>query len=354
MVQDPLIEVIRPVAQALRLPDSYLFDSQRVAEMADLPALYETRARRPQFIAQALAARPRRDALSESGRLVILAADHPARMVVSVGTDAVRMANRADYLARIVRVLAASPVDGLMATPDIIDDVVTLDALARQRGGRGFLGRRLLIGSMNRTGLQNAANELWDPPSAYLSGKDLAAANLDGGKILWRYTAHGEANKVCQETMVALARLVSETAALGLPMFIEPLAVENKFDKWIVSKLEEDWIRIVGVASSLGPSSALSWLKIPYVRPYERIVGATTLPILMLGGPATGIPASLLTDFAEGMAAGPNVYGALVGRNILYPGADDPAVIARAVCHVIHDRLPAVGAAKEAGTTERL
>lgn len=354
MVQDPQIEIIRPVAKALRLPDNYVFDSRRVAEMADLPALYEVRARRPQYIAQALASRPRREALSETGRLVILAADHPARMVTSVGTDAVRMANRFDYLARIVRVLAASPVDGLMATPDLIDDVVTLDALMRERTGQGFLGRRLLIGSMNRTGLQNAAHELWDPPSAYLTGKDLVAANLDGGKILWRYTAQGEVNKLCQETMVAMARLVSETSSLGLPMFIEPLAMELKFDKWVTSKVEEDWIRIVGVASSLGPSSALSWLKIPFVRPFERIVGATTLPILLLGGPSTGIPASLLVDFADGMRAGPNVYGALVGRNILYPGADDPAVIARAVCHVVHDRLSAGEAASKAGVTERL
>ena len=38
----------------------------------------------------------------------------------------------------------------------------------------------------------------------------------------------------------------------------------------------------------------------------------------------------------------------------LYPGADDPAVIARAVCHVVHDRLSAEEAARTAGQTERL
>lgn len=354
MSQDPFIEVVRPVAQALGLPDDYEFDGSKALGAEALAALTHVRATRPEFITDALAARPRRNRLSDDGRLVVLAADHPARMVTSVGTDPVRMGHRGDYLARIVRVLEAGGVDGLMATPDIIEDIVALDALAREKGEPGFLGRRVLLGSMNRTGFQNAAHELWDPAAAYPRAADLVSANLDGGKILWRYTSRGDASRECQETMVELARLVAEAAALGLPMFIEPLAIENKFDKWLLSKVEEDWIRIIGAASSLGPATARNWLKIPYIRPYERIVRATTLPILMLGGPATGIPASILVDFAEGMNAGPNVYGALVGRNILYPGADDPAVIARAVCHVVHDRLGAVEAAQQAGRAGRL
>jgi DhnA family fructose-bisphosphate aldolase class Ia len=207
---------------------------------------------------------------------------------------------------------------------------------------------------MNRSGLQNAAHELWDMPTAYLRGDDLVDANLDGGKVLWRYTPQGDANRECLETMTALAELVAETAGAGLPMFIEPLAVENKFDKWVTSKLEADWIRIVGVASSLGPTTARTWLKIPFLRPYERIVAATTLPILMLGGPATGVPAALLVDFADGMKAGPNVRGALVGRNILYPGTDDPAVVARAVCHIVHDGLSALESAQRAAESGRL
>jgi DhnA family fructose-bisphosphate aldolase class Ia len=354
MADDPQVEIIRPVAQAMGLPDDYVFDSTKVPEVSHLARLSAIRATEPEVIDKALADRPRRKKLSDDGRLVILAADHPARMVTSVGTDRVRMGNRADYLGRIIRVLAASDVDGLMATPDIIDDVVTLDALERRAGGEGFLGKRLLIGSMNRTGLQNAAHELWDPPAAYLSVDDLRVANLDGAKILWRYTPTGDESKECQETMVAMARLVAEAVKAKMPMFIEPLVVESKFEKWVLSKVEEDWIRMVGVASSLGPSTARSWLKIPFVRPFNRIVAATTLPILMLGGPATGFPASTLVDFDEGMAAGLNVFGALVGRNILYPGADDPAVMARAVCHIVHDRMSAGDAARKAGQADRL
>lgn len=353
MSDKPIPETVRPVATALGLQDDYQFDSTRVKAIADLPRLTDLRVREPAFLTEALAARPRRDALSPDGRLVILAADHPARMVTAVGDDPARMGNRADYLARIVRVLQASPIDGLMATPDLIEDVVALDALARKKGN-GFLGQRVLLGSMNRSGVQGAHHELWDMPSTYLHARDLIDANLDGGKVLWRYTPDGEANKECLQTMVATAQLVAECAAVKLPIFIEPLAVENRSGKWALSQEANAWIAIIGAASSLGPSTARTWLKIPFLRPYEPIVAATSLPILMLGGPATGVPASLLVDFHEGMHAGHNVRGALVGRNILYPGADDPAVIARAVCHVVHDGMSAEEASRLAGRAGRM
>jgi hypothetical protein len=39
------------------------------------------------------------------------------------------------------------------------------------------------------------------------------------------------------------------------------------------------------------------------------------------------------------MAAGANVRGALVGRNVLYPGDDDPLAVADAVGGIIHHGL---------------
>jgi DhnA family fructose-bisphosphate aldolase class Ia len=350
MTEDRLAKEIHSTTEALGRPGGGGFDPSSLVSADELAALAAVRATRPEYVRNALAARPRRQRLSDNprGRLVILAADHPGRMMTALGADPVGLANRADYLARIVRVLAASPVDGLMATPDVIEDVVVLDALRRKEGQAGFLGRRLLIGSMNRSGLAGAAHELWDMPSAYLHAGDLVAANLDGGKILWRYTAEGEANREALETMAALAELVGELAAVDLPVFIEALAVELKDGRWAVSRSQAEWLRLVGAASSLGPTTARSWLKIPFLRPYERIAAATTLPILMLGGPATGNPAALLVDFAEGLRSGRNVYGALVGRNILYPGSHDPAAMARAVCHLVHDGAAAEEAARRA------
>ena len=44
----------------------------------------------------------------------------------------------------------------------------------------------------------------------------------------------------------------------------------------------------------------------------------------------------MLNIFYEGMLAGPNIRGCLAGRNILYPGDDDPLAVALAVSEVIH------------------
>ena len=45
----------------------------------------------------------------------------------------------------------------------------------------------------------------------------------------------------------------------------------------------------------------------------------------------------MLEDLRRGMAAGSNVRGAMIGRNVLYPGADDPRAVAAAVAAIIHD-----------------
>ena len=99
-------------------------------------------------------ARPRRRALTTDGRLVILAADHPARMVTTVGDDPLRMGNRAEYLGRILRVLQDSPVDGLMGTPDILEDLLAADLLLQHSGRPPVLAERVLVGCMNRGGLR--------------------------------------------------------------------------------------------------------------------------------------------------------------------------------------------------------
>src|SRR6266542_3296866 len=74
-------------------------------------------------------ARKRRSTLTPDGRLNILAADHPARRVTKVGDDSLRMADRRSYLARIVRVLQSHVVDGVMATMDVVEDLLTLHHL---------------------------------------------------------------------------------------------------------------------------------------------------------------------------------------------------------------------------------
>ncbi len=362
------------IESALALPAAYRFDSGPVLNPQDIARLALMRATSPHEIDQAMAERKRRTQMAPRGRLVILAADHPARMVTGVGSDAVAMARRADYLARIVHVLQNSPVDGLMATPDILEEVAALCRLGLQAGGSDFLAECVLIGSMNRAGFQGSRGELFDPPSSYLSADDLVRANLDGGKILWRYSS-GPGNGQCLQTFDRLCQLVGRLAELKLPVFIEPLAVRLETPmrpegsgrrggprRWLMSDDVAEWMRVVSAAAAMGPTTARSWIKIPFLPGgggdsgglgFADVAGSTTLPILMLGGPSAGTIAPMLADFHNGMQAAANVLGALVGRNVLYPGADDPALAARAVCHVVHDGLAPTEAANRAATESR-
>src|SRR5690348_4066786 len=107
--------------------------------------------------------RRRRTRLAPDGRLNILAADHPARRVTNIGGDALAMANRNDFLARIVRVLMSDLVDGVMATMDILEDLLALHGLMREAGGPPFLEEILRLVSLNRGGLAQWAWQLDDP-----------------------------------------------------------------------------------------------------------------------------------------------------------------------------------------------
>jgi DhnA family fructose-bisphosphate aldolase class Ia len=298
--------------------------------------LTEARITDPELPARAAAARIRRERLAPTGRLNILAADHPARRITKVGEDPLAMADRQEYLARILRVLMAPGVDGLMATMDILEDLLSIAAFVEQAGGPAFLDGKLLIASLNRGGLAGSAWELDDPITG-ATPATCAAWKLDGAKILLRI-ADEESGSL--NTMLASARAITECNALRLPMFLEPLPVIRTAKGWTVCKDRDALARVAGVASALGDSSRYLWLKLPYCEGYETVARATSLPILLLGGESAGHASPFLREMAAALAAGPNVRGALVGRNVLYPGDDDPLAMAAAVGGIIHQGWP--------------
>ena len=305
------------------------FRADDFVSAASLARLTDIRVNDPEYSFRAAASRERRRALALDGKLNILAADHPARRVTGVGGDPLRMANRQDYLARIVRVLMGDAVDGVMATMDIIEDLLVLDDLA---GRDGFLKDKLLIASLNRGGLAGSSWEMNDPMTG-ASPAACAAWKLDGAKILMRI-CDDEPDSL--KTMAASAAAINELNARQIPTFLEPLPVVKSEKGYKVIKTAEALAKIVGVASALGESSRYLWLKLPYCVSYEVVARSTTLPILLLGGESVGDPTAFLREVAAGMSAGSNVRGALVGRNVLYPGADDPLAVAEAVGGIVH------------------
>jgi hypothetical protein len=272
--------------------------------------ILETRARTPSAVAQAAAQRKRRAWLGPSGRLMIIAADHPARGSLGAGGRPLAMANRIDLLDRILVALGRPGVDGVLATADVMEDLLLL----------GALDGKLAIGSMNRGGITGAAFEFDDRFTGYRAAA-IAAAGLDGGKMLLRMDL---ADPATAATLAACAGAVSELAALGVPAIVEPFIVRREAGRSRNDLTPDAVIRSIAIASGLGDTSAYTWLKIPVVDDMDRVTEASTLPTVLLGGDSGEAPDEMFARWQQALAL-PNVRGLAVGRNILYPPGDDVA-----------------------------
>lgn len=277
-------------------------------------SIVETRVRRPDAIAEAAANRRRRTELvGASGRLMIIAADHPARGALRAGRRGLAMADRGELLDRLVLALSRPGVDGVLATADIVEDLLLL----------GALHGKVVIGSMNRGGLAGTVFEIDDRFTGY-GAAAIAGAGLDGGKMLLRIDPDDRATVA---TMQACAAAVSELAARRLMAMVEPF-VSNRVDGRVCNDLStEAVLRSVTVAAGLGSTSAYTWLKLPVVEDMERVLAASTLPTLLLGGEVGSGRVDQDAAFArwERTLKLPTVRGLVAGRTLLYPPDDDVA-----------------------------
>ncbi|MEZ5394197.1 MAG: hypothetical protein R2724_15375 [Bryobacterales bacterium] len=190
------------------------------------------------------------------------------------------MADRADFLGRILRVLECERVDGVMATMDVLEELLIVAGLRAAAGQPDPLAGKLLIASLNRGGLAGVAWEMDDP----MTGPSPEA--LRSLEARWREdpAAAVRQRPASLHTLEATAEAMRETERAGLPMFLEPLPIERTDAGFRVVQSPEALAKIVGVASALGESSRRLWLKLPYCEGYETVAKATTLPILLLGG----------------------------------------------------------------------
>jgi hypothetical protein len=322
------------------------FDSSLFLPPALLARITDIRVHAPHRAIQAAQERRRRLELAPSGKLNIVAADHPARRVVAAAGEPMAMADRGEFLARIVRVLSSRFVDGVMASMDVIEDLLLLHDVAREESGPAFLDGKILLASLNRGGLAGTCWEMDDPMSG-ATPHSSAQWRLDGAKILLRIC---DSDPGSLETLRAAARAITEMNALRLPTFLEPLPVEKTESGYRVVKTAEALAKIVGVASALGDSSHLMWLKLPGCQDFGTVARATTMPILILGGEARGDPRPFLNELSEAMRSGHTVRGALVGRNVLFPGDEDPLVMGEAAGLIVHEGYGAEDAIERAAS----
>lgn len=288
---------------------------------AELRHSADIRTHRPQAIAEAAAHRlPARSLLGEHGRLMIIAADHPARGALRAGQEPLAMSHRADLLDRLCLALSRPGVNGVLGTPDILEDLLLL----------GALDDKVVIGSMNRGGLAGTAFEIDDRFTAYDPAR-IAAGGFDGGKMLIRIDPEDPATVA---TLQACAGAVSDLAQRRLIAMIEPF-ISHRVDGKIRNDLTpEAMIRAITVASGLGNTSAYTWLKVPYVEDMERVMAASTLPALILGGEVSPDQNAVMAAWRKTLEL-PTVRGFVIGRSLLFPPDDNVAAAVDAVVEML-------------------
>ncbi|MFK4144904.1 deoxyribose-phosphate aldolase [Streptomyces sp. NPDC004065] len=272
-----------------------------------IPDLTAVRARHPEAVAEAAARRVRRPLIGDSGRLMIVAADHPARGALAVGDRRLAMANRAELLERLCTALSRPGVDGVLATADILEDLLLL----------GVLDGKVVMGSMNRGGLAGASFEMDDRFTGHRP-RDLARLRFDAGKLLLRID-YGDPGSLT--TLESTARAIDEMAELRLPVFVEPFLSRRAGGRVVNDLSAEAVTHSIAIASGLGGTSAYTWLKLPVTTDPDdmaEVLRSSTLPAVLLGGDVGGDQEGAYERWRKALRL-PTVQGLVVGRSLLYP-----------------------------------
>ena len=270
----------------------------------------EVRGRDPQRISRLLASRRRRSLFGGDGKLMIVACDHPARGALGAGGNPTAMASRTELLERLLTALSRPGVDGLLATADIAEDLLLL----------GALEDKLVFTSMNRGGLQGASFEIDDRNTGY-DVQGTIESGFEGAKMLLRVDLSDPATVA---TLEQCGRAITELNRARLIAMVEPFMAGRRGSKLVNDLSPEAVIKSVHIAQGLGASSAYTWLKLPVVPEMERVMDATTLPTLLLGGDPADVPDETYASWEAALKL-PSVRGLVAGRTMLYPADDDVA-----------------------------
>jgi hypothetical protein len=258
--------------------------------------------------------------LGETGRLMLVAADHPARGALRAGDDPLAMADRWELLRRLSIALSRPGVDGVLGTADILEDLLIL----------GALEGKVVIGSMNRGGLAGTAFEIDDRFTGYHAAA-IERRGFQGGKMLLRIEPEDAATA---PTLVACADAVNALAERSLMAMVEPF-ISHRIEGRVRNDLTtEAVIRSATVAAGLGWTSAYTWLKLPVVDGMDDVLAATTLPVLLLGGEVAADQDAQFAQWSKVLAS-PQVKGMVVGRSLLYPPDGNVAAAVDATVEMI-------------------
>ena len=219
------------------------------------------------------------------------------------------MGDRYDLLDRLVAALAVPGVDGVLGSPDVIEDLLLL----------GALDDKVVFGSMNRGGLAGAAFEYDDRFTGY-SAASVARLGLDGGKMLLRINLEDPATA---DTLSACAGAISALAAAGKVAMVEPF-MSRRVDGRAVSDLSTEAImRSMAIASALGADLVAHLAQGPGDRRHGAGRGRDDAAARPPRRARAATGPTRCSRAGSARCALPGVRGLVVGRNLLYPKDDD-------------------------------
>lgn len=271
--------------------------------------LVRARLKHPDSFRKALVDRKRRKLIGKDGRLLIVAADHTARGIISAGEEKYVIANRRLLLERLLLSLSNPNVDGVLASADIVEELAWL----------GALESKLVFGTMNRGGYLGTMWGLDDPMTAY-DADSIAELGLDAGKVLVRFedTDPGVGRTI--EYVAEAMRLLAERKIVCL---VEPLPYKKDENGMPTLDRSTDRLdKIVSITTGFGSTASYTWLKLPAWTHPTTLNQSTTLPIMLLGGdPGKNLDATF--DEWQSRLQISNVIGLVAGRPLLFPFDDD-------------------------------
>ncbi|GAB3914491.1 aldolase [Microlunatus endophyticus] len=289
--------------------------------MTEISDLTDIRLTDPGRIGRLLAERSR-PGLPADGRLMIIACDHPARGSLSALGRPTAMADRPELLRRLVTALSRPGVDGVLATADILEDLLLL----------GALEGKIVFSSLNRGGLSGSCFEADDRMTGY-DVRGTVESGFDGAKMLLRIVVDDPATA---STLQACGQAVTELNRAGHIALVEPFLARHTDAGRIANDLTpEAVITSIAIAQGLGASSAYTWLKLPVTDRMEEVAAATTLPSLLLGGDPEGSADETYAQWAAALKL-PPIRGLVVGRSLLYPRDDDVAAAVDIAAGMVH------------------
>jgi DhnA family fructose-bisphosphate aldolase class Ia len=184
---------------------------------------------------------------------------------------------------------------------------------------------------MNRGGLRGSSFEFDDRFTGY-SIESIKNQGLDFAKTLLRINLQDNASV---ETLEANARAVDEAVRHEVPIMLEPF-MSDWVNGTVINDLSTDAVVLsVAIAQGLGNSSAYTWLKLPVVPNMEKVMEATTLPTLLLGGDVDGDQEKTFESW-NGAVSLHGVRGLVVGRSLLYPPNGDVSQAVDIAAKMVH------------------